>query len=287
MRARSSRARPTTPATSTPSHGSPGSRASRTTRAKPSARSRASTTCGIPPSRGRVGMMTDLNDFGSAGLLYVGADVTRSTEDEWHQAGAALQAQKDAGHRPALLRPALHRCARERRDLDLAGLVGRRLPGPGQRLPEPRVRGAAGGRHALDGQHDDPHARLQPAERDHVDGLLLPARGRRPGGGLGELHHARSRRQGDHRGPARRSERRPERRSSSRPPASTPATTGCSVARTSSRPGTGSSRRSPATDTLRSCALTRPHRPIYVTSGARVRQTGDGGRGGPTGGSSV
>ena len=35
------------------------------------------------------------------------------------------------------------------------------------------------------------------------------------------------------------------------------------------------------------CALTRPHRPIYVTSGARVRQTGDGGTGGPTGGSSV
>jgi spermidine/putrescine transport system substrate-binding protein len=50
-----------------------------------------------PAFKGRVGMMTDLNDFGSAGLLYVGADVTRSTEDEWHQAGAALQAQKDAG----------------------------------------------------------------------------------------------------------------------------------------------------------------------------------------------
>jgi len=41
--------------------------------------------------------MTDLNDFGSAGLLYVGADVTHSTEDDWRQAGAALQAQKDAG----------------------------------------------------------------------------------------------------------------------------------------------------------------------------------------------
>ena len=40
-----------------------------------------------PAFKGRVGMMTDLNDFGSAGLLYVGADVTNSTEDDWHRRG--------------------------------------------------------------------------------------------------------------------------------------------------------------------------------------------------------
>jgi spermidine/putrescine transport system substrate-binding protein len=50
-----------------------------------------------PAYAGRVGMMTDLNDFGSAGLLYIGADVTNSTEDDWHRAGEALQRQKDAG----------------------------------------------------------------------------------------------------------------------------------------------------------------------------------------------
>jgi spermidine/putrescine transport system substrate-binding protein len=50
-----------------------------------------------PDFKGRVGMMTDLNDFGSAGLLYLGADVTNSTPDQWRQAGAALQQQKDAG----------------------------------------------------------------------------------------------------------------------------------------------------------------------------------------------
>ncbi len=50
-----------------------------------------------PAFKGRVGMMTDLNDFGSAGLLYLGADITSSTVDDWHRAGEALQAQKDAG----------------------------------------------------------------------------------------------------------------------------------------------------------------------------------------------
>jgi spermidine/putrescine transport system substrate-binding protein len=47
-----------------------------------------------PAFAGRVGMMTDLNDFGSAGLLYNGVDVTSSTEDDWHRAGEALQNQK-------------------------------------------------------------------------------------------------------------------------------------------------------------------------------------------------
>jgi spermidine/putrescine transport system substrate-binding protein len=50
-----------------------------------------------PAYAGRVGMMTDLNDLGSAGLLYIGADVTDSSEDDWHRAGEALQRQKDAG----------------------------------------------------------------------------------------------------------------------------------------------------------------------------------------------
>jgi spermidine/putrescine transport system substrate-binding protein len=50
-----------------------------------------------PAFRGRVGMMTDLNDFGSAGLLYIGADIASSTPDVWRQAGDALQQQKDAG----------------------------------------------------------------------------------------------------------------------------------------------------------------------------------------------
>lgn len=50
-----------------------------------------------PAFTGRVGMMTDLNDLGSAGLLYNGADVTNSTEDDWHRAAEALQNQKAQG----------------------------------------------------------------------------------------------------------------------------------------------------------------------------------------------
>jgi spermidine/putrescine transport system substrate-binding protein len=50
-----------------------------------------------PKFAGRVGMMTDLDDFGSAGLLYIGADVTNSTEDDWRRAAEQLQLQKDGG----------------------------------------------------------------------------------------------------------------------------------------------------------------------------------------------
>jgi spermidine/putrescine transport system substrate-binding protein len=50
-----------------------------------------------PAFKGRVGMMTDLYDFGSAGLLSIGADIASSTPDVWRRAGDALQQQKDAG----------------------------------------------------------------------------------------------------------------------------------------------------------------------------------------------
>jgi len=50
-----------------------------------------------PRFKGRVGMMTDINDFGSAGLLYLGIDPTTSTVDDWRAAGAALQRQRDLG----------------------------------------------------------------------------------------------------------------------------------------------------------------------------------------------
>ena len=48
-----------------------------------------------------------------------------------------------------------------------------------------------------------------------------------------------------------------------------------------------SSGRSPRTAELVPCALVEVHGPIYVTPGATVRQTGDGGAGGPAGGSFV
>jgi spermidine/putrescine transport system substrate-binding protein len=47
--------------------------------------------------RGRVGMMTDLLDLGSAGLLEIGVDPERSTPDQWREAARALREQRASG----------------------------------------------------------------------------------------------------------------------------------------------------------------------------------------------
>ncbi len=50
-----------------------------------------------PKYKGKVGMMSDPLDLGSAGLLALGVDPAGSTPDDWQQAAAKLQDQKDAG----------------------------------------------------------------------------------------------------------------------------------------------------------------------------------------------
>jgi len=47
-----------------------------------------------PKFRGRVGMMNDNTDLGSAGLLYLGIDPATSTTAEWQQAAAVLRKQR-------------------------------------------------------------------------------------------------------------------------------------------------------------------------------------------------
>jgi spermidine/putrescine transport system substrate-binding protein len=51
-----------------------------------------------PAFRGRIGMMSDNTDLGTAGLLYNGVDPATSTERDWHAAGAALAKQHDLVH---------------------------------------------------------------------------------------------------------------------------------------------------------------------------------------------
>jgi spermidine/putrescine transport system substrate-binding protein len=46
---------------------------------------------------GKVGMMSDLQELGSVGLLAIGVDPPTSTEADWHKAAAFLQKQKSAG----------------------------------------------------------------------------------------------------------------------------------------------------------------------------------------------
>jgi spermidine/putrescine transport system substrate-binding protein len=47
-----------------------------------------------PKFRGRVGMMSDNTDLGSAGLLYLGIDPATSTPDDWEKAAGALRKQR-------------------------------------------------------------------------------------------------------------------------------------------------------------------------------------------------
>jgi spermidine/putrescine transport system substrate-binding protein len=46
---------------------------------------------------GKVGMMSDPQELGSAGLLAIGADPATSTEAEWHKAAAFLKKQRNEG----------------------------------------------------------------------------------------------------------------------------------------------------------------------------------------------
>ncbi|HYX83510.1 MAG TPA: spermidine/putrescine ABC transporter substrate-binding protein [Gaiellales bacterium] len=50
-----------------------------------------------PAFHGRVGMMSDNTDLGTAGMLYLGIDPARSTPADWQAAAAVLQEQRDRG----------------------------------------------------------------------------------------------------------------------------------------------------------------------------------------------
>jgi spermidine/putrescine transport system substrate-binding protein len=48
-----------------------------------------------PAFHGRVGMMSDNTDLGTAGMLYLGIDPATSTEDDWRSAAEVLTTQRD------------------------------------------------------------------------------------------------------------------------------------------------------------------------------------------------
>ncbi|WP_127900095.1 polyamine ABC transporter substrate-binding protein [Solirhodobacter olei] len=50
-----------------------------------------------PKFAGHVGMMSDLYELGSAAMLKLGIEPTKSTPDDWKKAAAALKEQKDKG----------------------------------------------------------------------------------------------------------------------------------------------------------------------------------------------
>lgn len=50
-----------------------------------------------PKFKGKVGMMSDVQEIGNFGMFAVGVDPEKSTPDDWKKAGAKLQEQKDKG----------------------------------------------------------------------------------------------------------------------------------------------------------------------------------------------
>ncbi|MGK5685237.1 polyamine ABC transporter substrate-binding protein [Actinoplanes sp. URMC 104] len=50
-----------------------------------------------PKFKGKVGMFSDIQELGNFGLLSVGADPAKSTQDDWQKAADNLKKQKDAG----------------------------------------------------------------------------------------------------------------------------------------------------------------------------------------------
>jgi spermidine/putrescine transport system substrate-binding protein len=50
-----------------------------------------------PKFKGKVGMMSDNTELGSAGLLKLGVDPATSTPDDWHKAAQELTKQRDSG----------------------------------------------------------------------------------------------------------------------------------------------------------------------------------------------
>ncbi|GLY72591.1 polyamine ABC transporter substrate-binding protein [Actinoallomurus iriomotensis] len=50
-----------------------------------------------PKFKGKVGMMSDVQEIGNFGMFAVGIDPEKSTPDDWKKAGAKLQEQKDKG----------------------------------------------------------------------------------------------------------------------------------------------------------------------------------------------
>ena len=90
-----------------------------------------------PAFHGRVGMMSDNTDLGTAGMLYLGIDPANSTEDDWRAAASVLATQRDQA-----------RGYFDQRYIDALesgetwiqpGLVGRHLPEPTPAQPRAQV----------------------------------------------------------------------------------------------------------------------------------------------------
>ncbi len=113
---------------------------------------------------GRVGMMSDPYELGSVGLLAIGVEPANSTESDWSKAAQKLQQQKSDGIPAAYYDQSYIQHLKNgdtvvsqcwSGDIFQANLSSQ--------VQEPRPDDPPGGADALDGQHDHPALRVEPA----------------------------------------------------------------------------------------------------------------------------
>jgi spermidine/putrescine transport system substrate-binding protein len=131
-----------------------------------------------PLLAGRVGMLVDLMDLGSFGLLAIDVDPETSTRFDWIRAAARLRDQRidgivrgyyDQGYLRALQRGDIWACQAWSGDIFQANQLGH---------PELRFVLPTEGAMFLDGQHGDPDASGASDRRLHAHELRVPPRRR-------------------------------------------------------------------------------------------------------------
>ena len=122
-----------------------------------------------PAFKGKVGMFSDTQELGNFGLLAARHRPGEVDAGRLEEGRRQAQGAEGRRHRPQVLRPELHRRARQGRGLDHPGLVRRHLPEERLRRHGLQVRDPGGGRHDLDRQH----ARSRSPRPNPVDAIKL------------------------------------------------------------------------------------------------------------------
>ena len=153
-----------------------------------------------PAYKGRVGMMSDLQDLGNFGMIRLGIDPEKSSPSDWRRAARVLTQQRDAGLvRGYYQQPYLNALASGETWISMAWsgdiFQSNLTSGTDLKFVVP----AEGGTIWTDNMVI-PRGAQNPVERHDADGLVLPAAGRGPADRVDQLHHRRPLRAGHHRG---------------------------------------------------------------------------------------
>ena len=132
-----------------------------------------------PKHKGKVGMMLDNQEIANFGMFALGIDPETSTRGRLAEGRREAQAAARRGARPQVLRPGLHRRARQGRHLGHHGLVGRHLPAPARRGPDLKFVVPQEGGTIWTDNMCIPKTAQNPVDAMTLHGLRLPAEDRR------------------------------------------------------------------------------------------------------------